>query len=218
MKQYILIGLLTGLLLAASPLQAQTAARDSDVQKSGSRLELGRSNTNRSTAKPLSSSNFSIAPPPALSSFDRLGTPRKSASINAYYRSLLMAPTAAKPATRSAVAEATPSVVSESRAVAEPESKVEERMFANDRISVSNIYPNPASEFAEIDYQIHGPVGDARLTLLNILGSPIAEYSLDQNDRKIRIQTRELATGYYLYRLSLNGKIVATKKLLVRHQ
>ncbi|RIV21630.1 T9SS C-terminal target domain-containing protein [Fibrisoma montanum] len=218
MKQYILFGLLIGLSLVAPPLQAQTAARDSDVQKSGSRLELGRSSVSRPASKSLRSSYFSIAPPPALSSFDRLGAPRKNTTINEYYRSLLVAPTAAKPAARSVVAESTPSVVSESRAVAEPESKVEERMFANDRISVSNIYPNPASEFAEIDYQINGPVGDARLTLLNILGSPIAEYSLDQNERKIRIQTRELATGYYLYRLSLNGKIVATKKLLVRHQ
>jgi hypothetical protein len=53
---------------------------------------------------------------------------------------------------------------------------------------------------------------------LNVLGAPIAEYNLDRNDRKVRIVTRDLSTGYYLYQLSVDGKKVATKRLLVRHQ
>ena len=63
-----------------------------------------------------------------------------------------------------------------------------------------------------------GTVGEAKLVLLNVLGAPIAEYGLDRNDRKVRIVTRDLATGYYLYQLSVEGKKVATKRLLVRHQ
>lgn len=94
----------------------------------------------------------------------------------------------------------------------------EDRLFANDRIVVSNVYPNPASEYAEIDYQITAPVGEARIIVSDILGSPIAEYTLEANDRKVRITTRDFATGMYFYRLSLDGKKVATKKLLVQHR
>ncbi len=89
-------------------------------------------------------------------------------------------------------------------------------MFANEHIAVSNVYPNPASEGAEIDYQLTN--GDARLTLLNILGAPVAEYTLDPNDHKLHIATRSMETGVYFYQLSVDGRKVATKKLLVRHQ
>ncbi len=61
-------------------------------------------------------------------------------------------------------------------------------------------------------------VGSASITLLSILGSPVAEYTLDRTERKVRLQTRDLPTGYYFYQLSVEGVKVATKKLLVKHQ
>lgn len=91
-------------------------------------------------------------------------------------------------------------------------------MYASDQLTVSNIYPNPANDFADIDYAMSNGVGSASITLLNILGSPIAEYTLDRNERKVRLQTRDLPTGYYFYQLSVEGAKVATKKLLVKHQ
>lgn len=91
-------------------------------------------------------------------------------------------------------------------------------MYENDRIRVSNIYPNPANESAEIDYQILGPVKDAKLVFYNVLGGNVGEYVLDRNERKIRIGTSNLDSGMYLYQLSLDGKKVATKKLMVSHQ
>ena len=100
----------------------------------------------------------------------------------------------------------------------EQEGKAENRLYASDRLWVSNVYPNPADDVTELDYQVNGPVNEAKLILLNVLGAPIAEYNLDRNDRKVRIVTRDLSTGYYLYQLSVDGKKVATKRLLVRHQ
>ena len=92
----------------------------------------------------------------------------------------------------------------------------EDLMFSNDRIVVSNVYPNPASESAEIDYMLTS--GEAKITLLNVLGTPISEFTLDRSERKLRIPTRSMETGVYLYLLSIDGRKVATKKLLVRHQ
>lgn len=217
MKQFILIGVLTGLLMATNPLRAQVALRDSDARK-GSRLELGRTASTRKTATPLiPTRRFVMAPEPVLSGLDR--ATHKNKAINEHYRSLLMAQPAAKAGARSAAAEANgSSVTADARPAPEQEGKSENRLFANERLWVSNVYPNPADDVTEVDYQVSGALGEAKLVLLNVLGAPIAEYSLDRNDRKVRIVTRDLATGYYLYQLSVEGKKVATKRLLVRHQ
>lgn len=219
MKQIILIGLLTGLLTATIPLRAQVAPRDSDARK-GSRLELGRTASTRKTTTPvLNSRRFMMAPEPVLSGLDRSVTTRKNKAINDHYRSLMLAQSPAKAGARTATTETTAApVAADVRPAPEQEGKTESRLFANERLWVSNVYPNPADDVTEVDYQISGPVGEAKLILLNVLGAPVGEYGLDRGDRKVRIVTRDFATGYYLYQLSVDGKKVATKRLLVRHQ
>ncbi|GAB3805853.1 hypothetical protein GCM10028819_39990 [Spirosoma humi] len=215
MKQTILIGVLMGLLTATIPLQAQVAQRDSDARK-GSRLELGRTSSVRKTTAGLPAQRFSIAPSPAptLSGLDRSMTLHKNSAINEHYRSLLMAHSGTKAAT----IDNTPAVESAARPAASvQEGKAENRLYTADKLWVSNAYPNPADDVAELDYQFTGP-GDAKLVLLNVLGAPIAEYELERNANRVRIGTRLLDTGYYLYQLSVDGKKVATKRLLVRHQ
>jgi hypothetical protein len=100
----------------------------------------------------------------------------------------------------------------------EAQLRAEELLFVNDKISVSNIYPNPASEYAELDFSISPGLRDAKLTFYNVLGSQMAEFTLAKNDRKLRINTKDMPTGLYFYQLSVDGKKVATKKMLVRHQ
>lgn len=230
MKQYILIlACLTG-LLASVPLQAQDA-------RTRSRLETGRVNPDRVTPNPTAtnrSTGSSFTPTrklpfltqPVSSGLDRMVSLNKTSAINAYYRSLLIAPVTAavvsKPVSRPAQAETTAAAPTETRPSTEENMRVErmqeDRLFANDRIVVSNVYPNPASDYAEIDYQISAPIGEARIIVSDILGTPVAEYVLEPNERKVRIGTREFPTGMYFYRLSLDGKKVATKKLLVQHR
>lgn len=215
MKQTILIGVLMGLLTATIPLKAQVAQRDSDARK-GSRLELGRTSSVRKPATGLPAQRFSIAPNPTLSGLDRSMTLHKNSAINEHYRSLLMAHSGAKVPT----VDNTPSVESAARPVLpaqEGRSEKENKLYSADKLWVSNAYPNPADDVAEVDYQFSG-AGEAKLVMLNVLGAPIAEYELERNANRVRIGTRQLDTGYYLYQLSVDGKKVATKRLLVRHQ
>lgn len=100
----------------------------------------------------------------------------------------------------------------------EAQLRAEELLFVNDKISVSNVYPNPASEYAEIDFTISSGLRDAKLTFYNVLGSEIQGFTLNKNERKLRVNTRDMPTGLYFYQLSVDGKKVATKKMLVRHQ
>jgi hypothetical protein len=138
-------------------------------------------------------------------------------ALNRFYTSFLFA--SANTADNNTLAVEVAEKGSEKKSPAmEAQLRAEELLFVNDKISVSNVYPNPASEYAEIDFTINPGLRDAKLTFYNVLGSQMQEFTLNKNDRKLRINTRDMATGLYFYQLSVDGKKVATKKMLVRHQ
>lgn len=201
-----------GLLLATS-VQAQVPNR--------SRLELGRKIT-LSTSSVASAKTRRVLLPPSrpMSTMDYLLAQGKNSAIQAYYRALLIGtPTSTvKTITTGRSTTLVEGVVVGIERLAEEGGRIDDRMYSSDRLTVSNIYPNPAHDVAEIDYIMNSSVGNASITLLSILGSPVAEYTLDRSDRKVRLQTRDLPTGYYFYQLSVEGVKVATKKLLVKHQ
>jgi len=216
MKQHIQLYLwLTGLtLLIAHGSSAQT-----DSNKSRSRLELGRKPT--SVNRVIHSRNFPFLKHPSVSGLDRSVSVQKNAAVNEFYRNQLINAPVAKTATHPAASETPGSTAAELRQVTPDDlRKSDERMFANRQVVVSNIYPNPANgEGAEIDYQLLSSANEVKVSLYNLLGSTVvAEYTLDRGDSKIHIPTRDLPTGYYIYQLTVDGKKVAAKKLLVRHQ
>ncbi|GGM82491.1 hypothetical protein GCM10010967_12710 [Dyadobacter beijingensis] len=138
-------------------------------------------------------------------------------ALNSFYTSFLFS--SANAADNNALTVEVSEKGSERKSPAlEAQIKAEELLFVNDKISVSNVYPNPASEYAEIDFAISSGLRDAKLTFYNVLGSQIQEFTLNKADRKLRVNTRDMATGLYFYQLSVDGKKVATKKMLVRHQ
>jgi len=92
----------------------------------------------------------------------------------------------------------------------------ENYLFVNDRVQVSHVYPNPAVDYAEIDFQINAGVQDVKVTFYNILGQEIKEISLERDQRSVRIPMRDFNSGMYMYQLSIDGRSVATKKLIVR--
>lgn len=90
------------------------------------------------------------------------------------------------------------------------------KLFENHQISISNPYPYPANEVVTFSYQLYQPV-NARIVMYDVLGNEIANYRLHPEYNKLVIQTSSLRTGVYLYSLVLDGKNVATKKLVVNH-
>ncbi|MEY2761435.1 MAG: hypothetical protein RLZZ96_1335 [Bacteroidota bacterium] len=91
-------------------------------------------------------------------------------------------------------------------------------LFQGDRIFVSHLYPNPALDFAQVDYQFSGNNQEVKITIYNVLGLLVKEIDLDKDDRSVKISLRELNSGLYMYQLLVDGKPVATKKLMVRKQ
>lgn len=202
MKRNILLLILTIAFLGEFAL-AQTT-------QNGSRLNMTKKK------KPdLETAKFSMAPSKLIYKPLSLQNPK---AISAFYRNFLFAPSTSTENSTILVSEDLEKNIEKKAPVASSAIKSEEQLFSNDKISVSNIYPNPASEYAELDYNMLPAVRDAKVVFYDILGSQMHEFNLSKNERKLRVNTREMPTGLYFYQLVLDGKKVATKKMLVRHQ
>jgi len=91
-------------------------------------------------------------------------------------------------------------------------------LFQGDRIFVSHLYPNPATDYALVDYQFSTNNQEVKIAIYNVLGLLVKEVDLDREDRSAKISLKELNSGLYMYQLLVDGKPVATKKLMVRKQ
>lgn len=208
MKPTVLVYIFTFIsLLVLAEVKAQSSS-------SGSRLNIGKKNSTTFVGgfkRPLI-----INVKPGL---DRNIKLRPSTAISAYYRGLsLAAASSTVPKTRpSGLNTPASSPLPELRNNSEDAAKLEDLFFVNDKIRVMNVFPNPASDYAQIDYQLSSSPSEAKIVLYNTLYVGVGEYNLDRSERQLRLSTREIPTGVYFYQLLLDGKKVATKKLLVRH-
>lgn len=90
-------------------------------------------------------------------------------------------------------------------------------VFTSEKITISGIFPNPASTSASLEYEITGDLRDAKIIISNVLGSSLGEYKLTKDLRKVQFDTSEFAPGIYFYTLSVDGKSLFTRKLIIRH-
>jgi hypothetical protein len=99
---------------------------------------------------------------------------------------------------------------------------VEEKPAKNDLyssrfITIHDVYPNPVSDFAHIEYRLLDDRVKAKIVIHNILGSALSEYPLPYLESKVKIKADELTPGIYFYTLYLDNESVMTRKLIVRH-
>lgn len=88
-------------------------------------------------------------------------------------------------------------------------------IYTSRDITIRDVYPNPASDFAFVEYKVVQDNVKARIILHNVLGNSVGEYDLVSSDTKAKIQTSDLNAGIYFYTLYLNGEAVLTRKLVV---
>jgi hypothetical protein len=167
--------------------------------------------------KPITTGNMKFSNVPDVLNYKPLSV-QKPMALNNFYRTLLFSNAVTAESTAISAGEVVEKSTEKRSSSVEVTTRVEEQLYSSDKITVSNIYPNPASEYAELDYAMSGDIRDAKLIFYNVLGSQMQEYSLSRNETKLRVNTREMSTGLYFYQLALDGKKVATKKMLVRHQ
>lgn len=166
------------------------------AQGSQSRLNIGKNpNPSKISTQPVSSYISKGELPSEISV-------NNNSVINEFYKDLLLKNT---------------SKVISPKATYEAESLAKDKLYVDNEISISNIYPNPANDLAHIDYKLNSSSKPAKVSFYNILGGQVGDFKLDSFDNKLTVQTRTWDNGVYFYQLILDGKKVATKKLLVRH-
>lgn len=89
-------------------------------------------------------------------------------------------------------------------------------VFQTKDITIQDVYPNPVSDQAFIDYKIHNELMKAKVVIHNILGSSIGDYELPTAENRIKIVTDDFAPGIYFYTVYLDNNGVLTRKLIVR--
>lgn len=98
--------------------------------------------------------------------------------------------------------------------VSNPDTKIDE--FDYKDIKLSDVYPNPSSRIAQLDYQFENPRVKAKITINSFIGNPVAEYELDPERNSLSINVSELKEGIYFYTLFLDNKNIVTKKLQIK--
>ena len=91
---------------------------------------------------------------------------------------------------------------------------VEEEELA---VNTLTAYPNPATSSVNIAYDLSGfGNSDARIVLTNLVGSKVAVRPISGTSGKVNLDISALDAGIYFYSIEADGKIVSTKKLIVK--
>ena len=205
-RVYLLCCLLLGIGIASSALAQGNG---------GSRLNITKKEKPTALKKsPLSYSPYKVNNQPLIL--------QKPAALSTYYRTLLFG-NSGEISSPEESKEIEPVLVNvPQNTVSKPvnfenSNQENENLYVSDRITVKNLYPNPANEFALLQYSIGDDVKNAKMALYNVLGATVKEYSLNRQSQQLNVDTRNLPNGVYFYQLTVDGQKVATKKLLVRH-
>lgn len=89
-------------------------------------------------------------------------------------------------------------------------------LYVSDQVTISNIYPNPASDNASFNYIFYDAQTNVKVVVRNVLGSVVGEYTLSAQERQLTLPVDRFIPGVYFYTLWVNNKSVVTKKLIVK--
>ena len=81
---------------------------------------------------------------------------------------------------------------------------------------ISEIYPNPASNVINLDYELTSKVNEASLKVFNLLGAEVKTANLERNSNKATLDVSDLNNGIYFYTVFINGDAFKTKKLVLQ--
>lgn len=90
------------------------------------------------------------------------------------------------------------------------------KVYESRFISVNDIYPNPCTDHAFLEYSLTSDRVKAKVRIHNILGNVMGEYELSPLETSVRIKTDDLTSGIYFYTLILDNESVMTRKIIVK--
>ncbi len=84
-------------------------------------------------------------------------------------------------------------------------------------VSISALYPNPADNEVNFDYNLPANLPSAKLVFFNLSGTIVGTYNLENTDSKIKVNTADWMAGTYVFQVIVNGKRLVSNKFIVLH-
>ena len=81
-------------------------------------------------------------------------------------------------------------------------------------ITLSNASPNPASTTFNMTFQL-GKANEGQIVMYNMLGEKVREIVLTENEATAKVDVTTLTQGVYFCSLTIDGKAVATRRVVV---
>lgn len=82
--------------------------------------------------------------------------------------------------------------------------------------SISDIYPNPATNTVNLDYNIPAGLNSAKVIIVNLLGAVVKEAGVERSENKLTMDVSGLESGIYFYSVLVNDDVYKTKKLIIQ--
>lgn len=89
-------------------------------------------------------------------------------------------------------------------------------IYDSHAITITDAYPNPAMESAQVDYKIHKALPKYSIILRNLLGNVVGNYPLPASETRLKMRTDDLNAGIYFFTLYVDGEGVLTRKIMVK--
>ncbi|MBU0487136.1 MAG: T9SS type A sorting domain-containing protein, partial [Bacteroidetes bacterium] len=84
----------------------------------------------------------------------------------------------------------------------------------SDELYLGDNIPNPFSGKTRIPYHLLDNGQEATIEICDVTGRVIEAFSIKGEENMIEVSMREFESGVYYYRLIVNQKCVATKKMI----
>jgi hypothetical protein len=89
-------------------------------------------------------------------------------------------------------------------------------LYSSRFINLHDVYPNPVTDYAFVEYKILNEQVKAKIIMHNLLGNSVGDYPLPSSESRVRIRVEDLNAGIYFYTLYLDNEGVMTRKLIVK--
>lgn len=100
-----------------------------------------------------------------------------------------------------------------SRGTARRDQAVAREIRNSNTLYVGEFYPNPAQSKVEVVYNLPQ---DGKLTIYNLLGSPVYTRQLDKDARLAELDVANLNEGVYFCTFSVGSEKFATRRMVIR--
>ena len=82
--------------------------------------------------------------------------------------------------------------------------------------NLSHAFPNPANNIVNFSFTVNADY-DSKLIIRNVFGLMVKEIVVSNESDRLSLNTSEWAEGVYFYSFLVDGNLLVTKKLVIRH-